>query len=308
MSVGLFRNLTFADALMGSLPRFFNPGPGMHLKFIASFLFAMALLLAASQARAQVDAGTAESLMRSSGLWQQLEPLAPQVRSEFLAALEKAGAHPSPGEVQRLGQVITSAYAADRLRASALGVFTSELKAQHVPALKQWYASRVGKTIAGMEEAASADAADPRAVMEKGASLLTAATAQRRAALEELVIVTRVAEALVQITTDTAVAAQRGALSLNPEASEAALDNIKAELQALRPQWLQAFASLAIAGFAKAYDELPTDELVQYVDFLKTPAGQHFTDVGLRAYSTAMVAASTDMGRGLPGTKDKANT
>ena len=280
----------------------------MHLKLISSFLFAMALFLASSQARAQVDAGTAETLMRSSGLWQQLEPLAPQVRNEFLAALEKAGARPSPGEVQRLGQVITSAYAADRLRASALGVFKSELNAQHVPALRQWYASRVGRTIAGMEEAASADATEPQALMEKGAALLGASTAQRRAALEELVTVTRVAEALVQITIDTAVAAQRGALSLNPDASESALDNIKAELQALRPQWLAAFARMAIAGFAKAYDALPTEEFEQYVEFLKSPAGQHFTEFGLKAYSTAMVAASTDMGRGLPGTKDKANS
>ena len=280
----------------------------MHLKSIASLLFALVWLVAFSQARAQVDAGTAESLMRSSGLWQQLEPLAPQVRNEFIAALQKAEAQPSPSEVQRLGRVIESAYAADRLRASALGVFKSELNAQHVPALKQWYASRVGKTIAGMEEAASADATEPQALMEKGAALLGASTAQRRAAMAELVTVTRVAEALVQITTDTAVAAQRGALSLNPDASESALDNIKAELQALRPQWLAAFANLAIAGFAKAYDDLPTAELLQYVEFLKTPAGQHFTDVGLKAYSTAMVAASTDLGRGLPGTKDKANT
>lgn len=278
------------------------------LRFITSSLCGLALLIGSGTASAQIDAGTAESLMRSSGLWQQLEPLAPQVRNEFLAALEKAGARPSPGEAQRLGQVITSAYAADRLRASALGVFKSELNAQHVPALKQWYASRVGKTIAGMEEAASADASEPQAVMEKGAALLGAATAQRRAALEELVTVSRVAEALVQITIDTAVAAQRGALSLNPEASVSALDNFKAEMQAQRPQWLAAFASLAIAGYAKDYDALPTDELVQYVEFLKTPAGQHFTDVGLKAYSTAMVAASTDMGRGLPGTKDKANT
>ena len=278
------------------------------VRCFTSLLLAMVLLLASSPGRAQTDAGTAESLMRSSGLWQQLEPLAPQVRNEFMAALQRAGPQPSAEEVQRLGRIIESAYAVDRLRASALGVFKSALMPLHVPALKQWYSSRVGKTIAGMEETASADATEPQALMEKGAALLSAATAQRRAAMEELVTVTRVAEGLAQITADTAVAAQRGALSLNPEASESALDDVKAELQALRPQWLQAFATLALAGFAKAYDTLPTAELIQYVEFLKTPAGQHFTDVGLKAYSAAMVAASTELGRGLPGTRDRANT
>ncbi len=273
-----------------------------------SVVCGLMLLAGSGVVCAQIDAGTAESLMRSSGLWQQLEPLAPQVRDGFLAALNQAGASPSSTEVQRLSQVIEAAYAANRLRASALAVFKAEVQTQHVPALKRWYASSVGKTITGMEEAGSADPAGPQVLMEKGVALLSAASAERRAAIEALVTVTRVAEGLVQITSDTTLAAQRGALSLNPEASESALDDLKAVLQAQRPQWLQAFAGLAMAGFAKTYDALPTAELIQYVEFLKSPAGQHFTDVGLRAYGAAMVAASTEMGRGLPGTKDSAHS
>jgi hypothetical protein len=79
-------------------------------------------------------------------------------------------------------------------------------------------------------------------------------------------------------------------------------------LETQRPQLLQAFKGLLLASSAAAYAELPTAELAQYIEFLKTEPGRHFTDVGLKAFSEALLEAAADLGRMLPATKGRANS
>jgi hypothetical protein len=270
-------------------------------------LLVAALLMCSGATRAQTDAVTAEALMRSSGMWQQLASVAPQVRAGLLAAVSRSGAQPGPAEMDRLARVIEAAYAADRLRATAMATFKADTQAVHVPALQQWYASRVGGEITRLEEAASAEQTDPQAVVEVGAKLLAAMPPDRRELLSELVSVTRSAETLVQLTIDAALAAQRGASSITPDAPGPSANELRLGLEAQRPQLLQAFTGLSLASCAAAYAALPSSELARYTEFLKSDAGRHFTDVGVKAFSAALVAASIDFGRGLPGTKEKAN-
>ena len=272
-------------------------------------LFAGLCLLALSMScSAQTDANTAEALMRSSGMWQQFSHISPQVRSGFLEGASRAAMKPSQAEIERLSRTIDDAYSSDRLRATALATLRANTKSLHVPALVGWYASGVGKRITGLEEAASADQTDPQTVAQRGASLLSTMPASRRALLEEIVVVTRSAEAVTQIVIDTALAAQRGLLSVTPNSGENSAAEFKAALEGQRPQLLQAFAGLSLASYAIAYSELPTSELAQYTQFLKSEPGRHFTDVGLKAFSEALIEASEELGRRLPGTKDNANS
>lgn len=277
------------------------------IQLLASLLLGVALLAGAPVASAQTDAKTAEELLRSSGMWQQLASIAPQVQAGFAAAAAQSGAKPTPGELERLSRVIDTAYAAERLRVAAVATLQAQTRADHVPALRRWYGSRIGKAITGLEEAASAEQTDPMAVAQEGATLLSAMQPARRAALEELVTVTRSAETLVQLTFDTALAAQQGLRSVTPDAPGTSAGELRAALEAQRPQLLQAFSGLSLASYAKAYTRLPTSELQQYLAFLKSAAGQHFTDTSLQAFTSALVEASAEMGRGLPGAKDRSN-
>ena len=277
-------------------------------RFLISLTAALSLLTLSFHTSAQTDASTAEALMRSSGMWQQLASIAPQVRAGFLEGASRAAQKPSPAEIERLSKAIDDAYSTDRLRSIALVTFRADTKADHVPALRRWYSSRVGKKITGLEEAASVAQTDPQAVAQQGTALLSRMPAARRALLEEFVVVTRSAEIVTQIAIGTALAAQRGVLSVTPNAPSTAEDEFRAALEAQRPQLLQAFAGLSLASYAIAYEKLPTSELAQYIKFLKSEPGRQFMDVGAKALTAALSEAAADLGRRLPGTKSRASS
>lgn len=278
--------------------------------FVFSLLLGAALLVSAPGAHAQTDAKTAEEFLRSSGLWAQLATVAPQMRTGFSDAAAQAGVTPTPAELERMSRVIDSAFSAQRLRASAITIFRSDLQAEHVPALRRWYSSSPGKNITAVEEAESASQAttDPLAIVQQGSALLSAMPAARRTMLQEYVQVTRSAEMMAQFTVDTTVAMQQGLLSVTPNATDLSAKELRATLEAQRPQMIPALAEFSLAIYARTYSRLPTAELRKYVDFMKTKAGRHFMDVSFEAFTAAMVDASAEFGRGLPGAKDKSNT
>jgi hypothetical protein len=275
---------------------------------LAWLIVGLSLLTSSLNAYSQTDAATAEALMRSSGMWNQLASISPQVRTGFVQAAGQSGVKPSQAEIDRMARTIDEAYASDRLRAAALASVVANVKADQVPALKRWYSSPLGQRIAGLEEAAAATQTDPQAVVRKGMALLSAMDSSRRTLLEEIVVVTKSAETVVQITIDTTLAAQRGVLSVTPDAPSGSAKELKAALEAQRPQLLQLFSRLSLASFAIAYEALSTSELAQYAEFLKSDPGRHFADVGVKALSAALVEAAGELGRRMPGTSDKANS
>jgi len=278
------------------------------LKLVRIALWCMGAFVATSGAGAQTQAGAAEDLMRRSGLWEQLGGVAPQVRAGLVDALTQGGARPSDTEMQRLERAVDTAYAPQRLRATALAQLRRGLDAKHVAALRRWYATPNGKTITAMEERASSDVRDPRTVVAEGTQLLDEMPAARRELLNELVTVTRAADAMVQMMINISLATQRGASSVAPQLPGASEAQMRSMLEAQRPQLMQAYTVMLLASMAQTYAALPTETLAQYVGFLKSSAGRHFNDVTLKAFDAAMVEAATDLGRRLPTSKDQANT
>jgi hypothetical protein len=287
-----------ADTMMGEAVR----------QLIRIALWASFLLPQAQVAGAQTNAATAEMLMRQSGLWNQLAGVAPQVRGGLMASLAQAGVSPSASEVERLSLAVDSAYAAGRLRKVALASIQQGIDVKHVPSLRHWYGTAAGKAVTALEEAAATDQREPEIIMKEGAALLNEASAERRALLAELVAVTRSAESMVQLLIDTSLAAVRGARSAAPNVPGPSPTELRAMLDAQKPRMLKAYEGLALASSAKVYATLSTETLGQYVVFLKSDAGRHFNDVGMRALGAAMVDASTELGRRLPASKDQANT
>ncbi len=275
---------------------------------LAGWLMGLAFLASAPVAHAETDTATAESLVRDSGIWQQLASISPQVRAGLLDAISRSGSRPSATEIERLSRVIDEAYASDRLRAIAVSTVKAQVQDGHVPSLQRWYASELGRRIARLDEAASAEQTDPASVFQQGLALVAAMPEARRTLLGDMVVVTRSAETLAEITIDTALAAHRGAASMAPDAPGVSSAELRQHLESQRPQMLRAYTGLALASYAKAYASLPTAELDRYLEFLKSDAGRHFTNVGMKAFSAALVEASAEMGRKLQGTRDSANT
>lgn len=275
---------------------------------LAALLFSAIALLASAAAHAQVPAAAAEQLMRQSGLWQQLASMPSQVRAGMAASTAQMGAPLSAAEEERVSKAIDTAYAEARLRSAALAVIQQELDARRVAQLTRWYASKLGQQIARLEERAAADVTDPGTLLRDGAAMLQAAPAERRAVIAELVKSTRSAEILLEITVEVTVAGLNGMASVRPDAGGPSEGQVRSALQAQRPQMLQTFTELAQASYATTYAVLPLSDLRAYLRFLQSDAGRHFNAVGARAFGAAMVQASTEFGRRLPGTKDQSNT
>lgn len=272
---------------------------------------ALLLALWPPLAQAQTDAATAELLMHRSGLWVQLAEVAPQVRAGLLQGLAQSasqgGLATTASETERLVKVFDAAYAPDRLRQVAAETLQLSTRPDAVAEVLAWYDDPLGRRITRLEEAASADQAQPDALMQRGQGLLQAMPVARRALLERLVALSQSTQAAVQITTDTSLAAQRGLRSVAPDAPGPSEAELRAALQARQPQLHALFSALMMASFASTYQGLSDAELGRYQAFMASAAGQHFMAVSVSALSAALVAASTELGRSLTGIKDQAN-
>jgi hypothetical protein len=258
------------------------------------------LLACAGAAQAQVSAATAEQLLRKSGLWQQLESMGPQMRDSLDQGLKEAGDEIQPATRQRLMAAADTAFAAERMRASALRVVSAGTRQPYVAPLLGWFDSPAGRRIALAEEAAAKDATEPTVQAQRGMELLNAAAPARRELMAQVVEASRAARSLTDIVINIAVAVRGAILAAEPAAKGPTAAALRAELEAQRPQLLEAFRGFAWASFAVVYQQLPDDDLRAYVQLMGTSAGEHFNDVGESAIETAMLDAIGALGKPRP--------
>lgn len=276
-------------------------------KTVRALACSWALLGLHGVALSQVAKPVAEGLMRKSGMWEQLGAIAPQMEAAAGTAMSQSEAKMSPDELKRLNQAFVTAYSPMHLRATALGVMASQLTPAHVAALEAWYNSPDGKAITQLEEASSADAGDFQARVQAGAQVLASATADRQGLLNRVAKVTRAAQASTDIIINTAVGIQEGLAKVLPIGSRPSVKEFRAELEQQRPQLMKSFGTATVALFAATYESIDDEALGRYVGFLKSPAGQAYTEVSLRAMDQAFVEAAHDLGRSIPAVKSNAN-
>jgi hypothetical protein len=268
-------------------------------KLIAASLLAAVSMLLGGPAQAQVDAATAELLMRKAGLWQQLDGLAPQVRAGFAAAAAQPGSALKPEVLERLNNTAGTVYAAPRLRASAVAVLMRSIQPEFVPVLVAWYESPVGRRFTALEEATAAPGRDPKVVVQQGVALLKAASPERRSIFDQFMVVTKAAETIASLTINTAVAIQQGMAAAAPSGPRSSVQEVRAALEAQRPRLLQAYSGIALASFASVYANVEDAAMQEYVAFMQTPAGQQFTDLSMLAVERALLDAAAELGNTL---------
>lgn len=277
-------------------------------KLIAASLLAAVSMLLCGPAQAQVDAATAELLMRKAGLWQQLDGLVPQVQAGFAAAAAQPGSALKPELMERLNMTVGTVYAPARLRAAVRAVLAQSIKPEFVPTLVAWYESPVGRRFTDLEEAAALPGRDPKLTLQQGATLLQAASPERRAILNDLVVVTKAAETFAGLTINTAVAIQQGMAAAMPNGPKVSTQELRAALEARRPRMLQAFEGIALAGFASMYEPAADAPMKEYVAFMRAPAGAHFTDLSMLAVERALLDAAAELGNTMGQAQGAAKT
>jgi hypothetical protein len=260
---------------------------------------ALVLVGATLPVQAQIDPGSAERLLRKSGLWVQLEGVAEQVRQGLKEAVAQGGPEPSPAESARLDAAARPAYAAARLRGVALRMVTQELQPQHLGALFAWYDAPTGVLMTRLEERSAADPRESGVVMAEGLALLQAMSPARREQIEAVVQASGSVDTALSMTLNTVAGVRQGLSGVlppgagpTPEATRALLAE---QLSKLRP----GFEQLVRAVSAVAYAGADEAQLAAYAVFLRSPAGQHLSNVMNRVLDEAFLDAATELGRRL---------
>jgi len=262
------------------------------------------LLLAPSPALADIDVQGAEELMRVSGIWGQLGDLAGQVAVDIEAEVRQSEARLPPAVAERLIAQAKISFAGDRLRTRVRDSLVAHVDAQHLPALLDWFKSPTGVEVVRSEQADMADLRDSTLTDAEDARRFAALTTERKAILQRLVAASRAVDSDATLTIQMAAGVQlglRSALSGTPRQS---LDDALSALELKRPDMVRSIEAGENASFARIYSSNSDAVLEDYVRFLDSPAGSHFTDMEVEALSSALREAGEDFGRAALGNRE----
>lgn len=253
------------------------------------------LLLActvATLAQAQISEDQAERLMRLSGQWAQLEAMATQLQDGLVQGLAGGEKPAAPELVQRVKQAAASAFGVERMRGVARRSLAESVRANLLPELQRWYDSPVARRISQteVESTAAKAAGDLKARTQAGMTLVQASTPERQQLLAKLVEVTRAPSMGVDFVINMWVALPVTLARFDPQAPRINETELRAAFDAQRPQLLAAFETIALASMASTYQTLPDDVLAAYAGFMATSAGEHYTDLGTRAFEAAILS------------------
>ncbi|MES2950675.1 MAG: hypothetical protein V4858_19250 [Pseudomonadota bacterium] len=258
----------------------------------------LALMCLHGLAAAEVPVATAEALMRKSGIWSQLADLAVQVKGG-MAQASQDGSLP-PQDLKRLEQVAEDAFAANRLRDTALQVLTRDVTpAQSVDALK-WFDSPTGRQITAMEEAFSANFDDMNRVMADGNKALAQASSRRQSLLSQIVKASRAAEAMATMEINITVAILQGVANAMPHSTKGSAKDLRKAFAAQRPQMVAANVGVALSMSAVTYQAASDKMLEQYVKFLSSKSGVALSISMMDALDQSLSHAAQRLGSGIP--------
>ncbi len=258
------------------------------------------LACAAMTARAQVSEEAAEQLMRLSGQWAQLESTGKQMREGLVQGLKdgmtEGGGTVDADLLQRVQRAADLAFSADNMHRVARRTLAGTLRVAYVPELLAWYRTPQAQRIAQVEVDDSAtDSSDLKARTQAGMAVVQAASPARQQLLQRMVEVTRAPRSGADIVINMGVALPLTIARFNPQAKQVTEAELRDALEQQRPQLTQAFEVIALASYALIYQSVSDDALTAYASFLAGSAGEHYGDVGDKAFEAAILAAIAAM-------------
>jgi hypothetical protein len=261
----------------------------------------------ASSASAQIEAASAERLLRKSGTLAQIDAIAPQFRAGFEDSLRKQPGSPlKQSEIARMSAVADRAFAASKMQSAVVATVAERMSAANLDALDRWYESELGKRMTAFEvEAAKADQAQ---AIEAARQLVATLPAPRIELVRELVAATRAADFIVDLTVNMTVAIAYGASLASSEVEVTPLNELRKLVLKDREQIAGAMNELLLAVYAKTYEKASDADLKSYAAFMKTAAGAQFTEAVIVAFERSLMTGAADFGRGLVEQRKSAKT
>jgi hypothetical protein len=271
-------------------------GEAMSRKALLWIFAAACFPLLQSQALA---ANTSEALvddfLRKSGLWAQLAQIEPGVQ----LGIEQGDGQMRQLNDEQLGHLRDAArvaYGADRLRKAMRAELVSALPASDAEQALQFLMTDLGRRVTSLEEAA-ASPADSNHIEAIATQAEAALTPSRRELIQRMIKATRIVDVAASIVINQQLGVMRGFAYYAGRADSSTTDDVKTQMDVYRDQMVGALAPRLTAHAAVIYGPLSEDELVRYVAFLESPAGQTISRVTSAALDRVLAAAAFELGR-----------
>jgi hypothetical protein len=264
---------------------------------LPGLVLGLALVLSVP-AVAQVDEATAERVMKSSGLWEQLAELGPQLKAGFRQAAGQPGLPPdAPPIIERLASVTDEAFNAVSVRLAARRELAARLDPAHLPALQRWLDSDLGRRVTALEVSSSAAKADTQERQRQGQALFDAASPARQKLVEDFLDAARNAETGASAMVNLLLAMQTGMARALGRTDLPPMEELRRRAQ---PQFeamaLQMRPVMRALG-AELYAPLSDADFGAYVAMLQSPAGRNLTEAAIAALDRVMLESAEELGR-----------
>lgn len=246
--------------------------------------------LAADTSEALVD-----DFLRKSGLWAQLAQIEPGVQLG-IAQSDGQMRQLNDEQLTHLRDAASVAYGADRLRKAMRADLVSTLPASDTEQALQFLTTDLGKRVTALEEAA-ASPADSNHIEAVAAQAAATLTPSRRELMQRMVKATRIVDVAASIVINQQLGVMRGFAFYTGRPDSSTTDDVKSQMDMYRDQMVGALAPRLAAHAAVIYGPLTEEELVRYVAFLESPAGQTISRVTSAALDRVLAAAAFELGR-----------
>ncbi len=242
-----------------------------------------------------------EALFVKSGMDQLLEQLPAMFGLGMEQAftqdenLKKLPRHALEGIKNAAGQ----AYAPKKLTDIMIKSMSGTMSADEAASVLEWLDSPIGKKCTDLEKGTVT--AEGMKEMEQFAQEIkkNPPPPERLKLIRELDRATNATATSVEVFMNTNLAVATAVTLSLPQETRRPLPDIKKQLEGSRPAIEKALEEQTLVSMLFTYRKLTDRELLDYVNFARSPVGDRFNTVAIDAFQKAMVAGGVDFGQGV---------
>lgn len=265
------------------------------MKFVKGGLLILFCLLASlASAQVPMKEQLIGDLMIKSGLQRQVEQIPEVIKIQSEQRMRQE-ATMSAAERYNIRTAFKEAFDTQMILKYVREDLTISLNEKDIMAALEWLNSPLGQKITAMEEQSSSGKAFEE--MQQFAMNLSAnpPDPQRMALIEQLDEAAHLTESSIDMKIGV-VLAMSEAMACASDCSKFSASDLKNKMDSIRPQMTEASRQETMIFSLYGYQGLTGEELEQYINFYKTPAGTNYMKVVSAALTHALSKASSIAG------------
>ncbi|MGP4845092.1 DUF2059 domain-containing protein [Marinobacter sp. 1Y8] len=258
---------------------------------------ALAMMVAVLFSGVTQASATSESIVRTSPLGEIIQQYPAMMSQGIRDGLRQTG-QVEPIIADTIGGIVSRAFNTVDIRNQVVNNLDKGLSEPQLQSVQDWYDTKLGRRITSAEIAASKPAAWQDLQAQSGQLIDNSKGTDRETLFADFDKASRATES----TVDTAIAVQMGlasAMSAMRGGNGPTFDQMKQQIESQRSTLRAAVEQQVYAAYLYTYRDFSTDEIRQYLDFLKTESGARYNKVVTDSIQKAVMKPIESVGNQL---------